>query len=1324
MKTGSVFSEAAVIVTEKAVQGQVRFAEESYEVLEDETITVKYELESGDYRDIVWSVENGDLIEIDTDTEGEIKISGKNYGVTDVTAKLGESVSVFTAVVLTRLKAEESYDATKDSKETVTGYYSVEFRQSDARDLSALVNNYRLNTAHVQSMTYDYKLEEYAMQRAAEIVMFLSDTRPNGESWKSVLPSPYYGCAYAENLFGGVIPNSGAARQKILSDGNLLSKTVRAANASFGVAHAVYEGEDYWVMIFCNKRFDTPQTTPENGKKTMGVRIRGSLYSNPAFVSTKSIIKVNCGKTAALPNISSTIRVKLGGKPVDIPFDWMKNHYNPALWRLDSVGIKYAAIMLDSSTYRIHAGDKPNNDERAYIVYPVSFNKTEYTVKTELRVIRPVTGVIVEPDHAKVYTRESVRLTATVLPEDATDKTVIWSTSNSLIASVSSTGLVTGRNKGTAKIAVTTVDGGYTDICTVDVEVKPQGIYFEIDEETMTPGLTDKLVPVFVPANTTNKKVTFKSSDPTRVSVETAPDHSYGTIRALKLTEKGKPVIITMTSEEDKSLSATLPVTVREKDRVQKPTGSTLYDSKYELPLYEDDGFPNYIVKGDTISLHTDTRDAEIYYTKDGSDPSVSGTLYKEPIRYTGGAFTLKVIAVRNGMLDSEVAAFDIVEEDLPTWEIDDEDLNWAYEKHGGIPEGIWVGVMEREEVYTGSKIFLPEFRVYFRNHRLELNKDYKITYSNNVNTSEDRPAVVISGLGNYKDKKSIQFAIKPLAIEEENGFSYEGEIFLSYTGKYQKPVPVVLWYGKKLKSKTDYTVIYSRDAEGRVPMPEGFIEPGNYYAIIHGVKNFTDGAEKFAVPVHISAEGQLLSKATIKIANTEATGSPIDPDTLDITVKLGGKILEQGVDYVVDHTNPDPLQEIGTASVTVRAKEGRAYFGEKTGTVKITGRPLKNVKIYCLGNSVVYTGSAITLEDLYVDDGSGCDQETLYDGNRKLQEGTDYLVEVNGQNKGKGTVRFTGLGIYADAVTRNFTVREKPLSGNDVIVDIFETTYSKTGAVPYVSVFLKGPGEEYGAYLEEGKDYTLKLTNNKNVYTDPTFREKYPPTAALTFKGNYKGSVAKNFLILAQNLDTMTITAADYVYSASKKGAKCYVKPVITDEDGKTLAMNKDYTVRYYYAQNSRVNGSPEPNRSYGTEIRENDIPDAGTVIAVEATGIGAYEGTIVGTYKVLANGMNISSASVKINYPGGAKYFEYTGGQIIPRNGNLTVSSKGRILTMGVDYEIQSISNNVRAGTATMVLHGRGEYGGTKKVTFKIGKKTMSFIEYMMFALGLSFD
>ena len=80
-----------------------------------------------------------------------------------------------------------------------------------------------------------------------------------------------------------------------------------------------------------------------------------------------------------------------------------------------------------------------------------------------------VTGVSVSPSIASVEVDATVELTATVTPASATDKSVAWTSSDSLVAEVSALGVVTGKSAGTAVITATTTDGGFTDISAVTV---------------------------------------------------------------------------------------------------------------------------------------------------------------------------------------------------------------------------------------------------------------------------------------------------------------------------------------------------------------------------------------------------------------------------------------------------------------------------------------------------------------------------------------------------------------------------------------------------------------------------------------------------------------------------------------------------------------------------------------------------------------------------------------------------------------------------------------------------------------------------------------
>ena len=80
-----------------------------------------------------------------------------------------------------------------------------------------------------------------------------------------------------------------------------------------------------------------------------------------------------------------------------------------------------------------------------------------------------VTGVSLNETTITLSVDGNQKLTAAVVPDNATDKAVTWSSSNESVAKVNNNGTVTAIAAGTAIITVTTVDGGKTNTCTVTV---------------------------------------------------------------------------------------------------------------------------------------------------------------------------------------------------------------------------------------------------------------------------------------------------------------------------------------------------------------------------------------------------------------------------------------------------------------------------------------------------------------------------------------------------------------------------------------------------------------------------------------------------------------------------------------------------------------------------------------------------------------------------------------------------------------------------------------------------------------------------------------
>ena len=117
-------------------------------------------------------------------------------------------------------------------------------------------------------------------------------------------------------------------------------------------------------------------------------------------------------------------------------------------------------------------------------------SKTATCAVTVTAATVPVTGVSLNKDSLALGVGDSETLTATVKPEDATNKAVTWASSNSTVATVDQNGVVTAVAPGTATITVTTVDGGFTATCAVTVrpDIPPANPNYRITVEATQGG--------------------------------------------------------------------------------------------------------------------------------------------------------------------------------------------------------------------------------------------------------------------------------------------------------------------------------------------------------------------------------------------------------------------------------------------------------------------------------------------------------------------------------------------------------------------------------------------------------------------------------------------------------------------------------------------------------------------------------------------------------------------------------------------------------------------------------------------------------------------
>lgn len=216
---------------------------------------------------------------------------------------------------------------------------------------------------------------------------------------------------------------------------------------------------------------------------------------------------------------------------------------------------------------------------------------------------------------------------------------------------------------------------------------------------------------------------------------------------------------------------------------------------------------------------------------------------------------------------------------------------------------------------------------------------------------------------------------------------------------------------------------------------------------------------------------------------------------------------------------------------------------------------------------------------------------------------------------------------------------------------------------------------------LTEKKDYTIKYSNNKDA---ASVTDKKAPTVTVTGKGNYKGKSTVKFNILPADINSVAIEAEE-MWLAVKSGK--VQKPVPVVIYGKTKLKNgKDFRIVAYYDEAGKQVGG---------------CMDAG-VYSIEICGLKNYAGTsenTANTRKItctLTNANLMSKAKITC-----AKTVNYNNGE--PVEPVVTVKFGGNILQKDTHYTVE-YRNNRNVGTATAVITGKGDYAGTKKVTFKI--------------------
>ena len=208
-----------------------------------------------------------------------------------------------------------------------------------------------------------------------------------------------------------------------------------------------------------------------------------------------------------------------------------------------------ATIKLDGQDYDVdtsHTTQLASGTTTWNITVSNGGNSASYTLKlTNNADFVSVTGVSLNKTSLTLTEGSTSQLTATVEPNNATNRNVTWSSSNSKVATVDGNGKVTAHKAGTATITVTTEDDNKTATCAVTVTAAP------INPDHGGSGSGSSGSPSYVvdtAADIDHGTITVKPSRAEKgdtVTITTKPDKGYR-VGEITVTDKnGDPVKVT-----------------------------------------------------------------------------------------------------------------------------------------------------------------------------------------------------------------------------------------------------------------------------------------------------------------------------------------------------------------------------------------------------------------------------------------------------------------------------------------------------------------------------------------------------------------------------------------------------------------------------------------------------------------------------------------------------------------------------------------------------------------------------------------------------------
>ena len=222
--------------------------------------------------------------------------------------------------------------------DTFTAVFDVVYDQTGARSMLDYINLFRAGNdvdgqpaeywnqdnstktvlTDLEPLVYDYSLERTAMQRAAELAVSYSHTRPDGSRCFTAWDDSVFWYAQGENIAAGY--NSYTTAYQVFAgwreddddySGQGHRRNMLSGNFTrIGIAHVRYNGVEYWAQSFGKGSGDDAAAAAADETRTVSVNVAASGLSNVSLSAEPGAYALTVGDTVPLPAVTMNFRTQ------------------------------------------------------------------------------------------------------------------------------------------------------------------------------------------------------------------------------------------------------------------------------------------------------------------------------------------------------------------------------------------------------------------------------------------------------------------------------------------------------------------------------------------------------------------------------------------------------------------------------------------------------------------------------------------------------------------------------------------------------------------------------------------------------------------------------------------------------------------------------------------------------------------------------------------------------------------------------------------------------------------------------------------------------